>query len=70
MGTLTINTAASQDARISGAFGKRLNLGRGATAHEVKQQVIMFLVNVVQEYERLDVIAAAQAGLPAPIDPT
>lgn len=70
MATLTITTTGAQDARIADAFGKRLNLGRNANLAEVKQQIIMFLVNVVQEYERRDAHVAAEAALPAPIDPT
>ena len=70
MATITINTTAAQNARLADAFGKRLNLGRDATVAEVKQQIIMFLVNVVQEYERRDAHAAADAALPALISPT
>lgn len=62
MGSLTITTTAPQDARIIAAFGKRLNLGRNATAAEVKQQVIQFLVNAVEEQE-------ATVTVPAPITP-
>lgn len=69
MGTLTITTTGPQDARIVDAFGKRLNLGRNATAGEVKQQVIMFLVNAVQEQEQRTAINAALAGVTS-IDPT
>lgn len=69
MGTLTINTTGAQDQRIINAFGKRLNLGRNATAGEVKQQVIQFIVNAVQEQEQRAAVQTALAGV-TPIDPT
>lgn len=68
MGTLTINTTGAQDARIVDAFGKRLNLGRNATGAEVKQQVIQFIVNAVQEHEQRTAVQTALAGI-TPIDP-
>jgi hypothetical protein len=68
MGTLTITTTGAQDARIVDAFGKRLNLGRNATAGEVKQQVIQFLVNAVQEQEQRTAIQDALNAI-VPIDP-
>ena len=63
MATLTITTTAPQDARIVAAFGKRLNLGRDATLAEVKQQVIAFITNAVQEQETGTAVAAALAGV-------
>lgn len=69
MATPTITTTGAQDARIAAAFGKRLRLGRNANAAEVKQQVIQFVVNVVQQYEQEEAAAAAVAGV-TPIDPT
>ncbi len=69
MGTLTITTTGAQDARIAPAFGKRLGLAGNASAAEVKQQVIMFLVNVVQQYEQEEAAKAAVAGV-TPIGPT
>ncbi len=69
MATLTITTTGAQDARIVDAFGKRLNLGRNATAAEVKQQVIQFVINAVQEQEQRTAVADALSGI-TPIDPT
>ena len=69
MATLTINTTGAQDARIIAAFGKRLNLGRNATAAEVKQQVIQFIINAVQEQEQREAVQTALGGI-VPIDPT
>ncbi len=62
MATLTITTSPAQDARIVVAFGKRLGLGRDATGAEVKQQIIQFLINAVQEQE-------VTVTVPAPITP-
>lgn len=70
MATITITTTAPQQQRLQAAFGKKLNLGRDATGPEIKQQILRFLINVVQEYERQDAINTAIAGLPPPIDPT
>jgi hypothetical protein len=69
MATLTINTTGAEDARIVAAFGKRLNLGRNATAGEVKQQIIQFVRNAVQEQEQRTAVDAAIAGVTI-IDPT
>jgi hypothetical protein len=69
MATLTINTTGAQDARIAAAFGARLRLGGNANATQVKQQVIQFIVNVVQQYEQEEAAKAAVAGV-TPIDPT
>lgn len=63
MATLTINTTGAHDARIIAAFGKRLSLGRDATGAEVKQQVIQFLINAVQEQEQNTAVQAAAAGV-------
>lgn len=69
MATITITTSAAQDARIVDAFGKRLNLGRNATAAEVKQQIVQFLINAVQEQEQKTAMQSALAGV-TPITPT
>ena len=69
MGSLTINTNGAQDARIIAAFGTRLNLGRNATGAEVKQQIIQFLINAVQEQEQRTAVQAAVDGV-TPIVPT
>ena len=69
MGTLTINTTAPQDARIAAAFGKRLGLPGNANAAQVKQQVVQFLIEVVQDHEQREAAAAAVAGV-TPITPT
>ena len=60
MANFTLDTPPAQDARILDAFGKRLNLfdgqdppqPRAATGAEVKQQIIQFLKNAVQEQEQ------------------
>ena len=51
MATLTINTTAAHAARVVAAFGLQQNLGRDATAAEVKQQVIEFMKGVVFDQE-------------------
>lgn len=68
MATLTINTTAGDAQRVAAAFGARLNLGRDATGAEVKQQVIQFIVNAVQEQEQRAAVASALSGI-TPIDP-
>jgi hypothetical protein len=67
--TLTITTTGAQDARIVAAFGARLRLGGNANAAQVKQEVIRFIANVVQQYEQEEAAKAAVAGV-TPIDPT
>ena len=51
MPTLTITTDATQAARVAHAVGQHLNLGRDATAQEIKDFVIRILRNVVQDAE-------------------
>ena len=63
MATLTINTTTAQDTRIIAAFGARLGLGRNATGAEVKQQIIQFITNAVQEQEQASAVATAAAGV-------
>lgn len=63
MATLTINTTAQQDARIVEAFGAHLNLGRNATAAEVKASVIEHVRSVVYAYETAKVATSAAAGV-------
>lgn len=58
MGTLTITTTAPQDARLVAAFGRLLNLGRNATAAEVKQNVKDYIRQVVIAQERADAYGA------------
>lgn len=62
MATLTITTTAAQDARIVEAFGAYLNLDRNATAAEVKQAVIRFVVDVVHSHETAKAAKAAILG--------
>lgn len=64
MATLTITTTGAQDSRIVAAFGKRLNLGRDATAAEVKAAVIQFVVGAVVEQEQLAAAATIQPFTP------
>jgi hypothetical protein len=52
MPTQTITTTAPQAQRVATAFGAKLNLGRDATAAEVKADVIAYMRNVVINYER------------------
>lgn len=63
MATFTLTTPSNQDPRILAAFGKRLNLGRDATGAEVKQQLINFMINAVQEQETNTAVASAVAGV-------
>lgn len=51
MATLTINTTAQQDARISEAFGEYLGLGRNATLQEVRAAIIDYLKSTTVSYE-------------------
>jgi hypothetical protein len=69
MATFTITTPTAQDPRILTAFGRRLNLGRDATGAEVKQQIINFLINAVQEQETATAVSTAVAGV-SPITPS
>ena len=69
MATFTLTTPGAQDARIVAAFGKRLGLGRDATGAEVKQQIIQFLINAVQEQEAAAAAQSAVAGV-SPVTPT
>ena len=64
MGTLTIATDPTQDARITTAFGARLSLGRDATASEVKEEVINMIRKVVVNHEREVAAQTAIDGVP------
>lgn len=64
----TITTTASDDARLATAFGIRLNLGRNATAAEIKAAVVQWLRDVVADTERIT--AQQAAATPTPIAPT
>lgn len=73
MATLTITTTAAQDARLVVAFGRKLNLVNGsgaprnATAAEIKADIISYVRAVVNDQERLAVVAANPS---AAFDPT
>lgn len=67
MATLTITTTAPQDARVAPAFGAHLNLGRNATAPEVKAAVIAWVSRIVLQYE---IEKIAQDNPPADFTPT
>lgn len=67
MATLTITTTGPQDARAVVAFGRKLNLGRNATAAEIKADVIAYIRAVVSDQERAAVV---EANPPAAFDPT
>jgi len=75
MASFTINTPPGQDARILAAFGKRLNTRdaqdnpRPATGAEVKQQIIQFPINAVQEQEHNTAVQAAAATV-TPVTPS
>lgn len=69
MATTTINTTAAEDARIVVAVGHILNLGRNATAAEVKSFLIAELRNAVLSDEREVASRSAVSGV-APIAPT
>lgn len=67
MGTLTITTTAQQDARIVAAFGRRLGLGRNATGAEVRENIVQFVRDVVEQQER-DAAALAAMDAVTPVD--
>ena len=69
MGTMTINTTAPEDVRLTAAFGKRLGLGRDTTGPEVKAAIIQMIRNAVQEQEINTAVQAAAAGVTV-ISPT
>ena len=77
MANFTITTPAAQDARITAAFGKILNLvdnatppqPRVATGAEVKQAILAWLRLSVLEREQADARETAQATV-NPINPT
>lgn len=58
MAIVTITTSAAQDARLGPAFGAALNLGRNATAAEVKAWLIAQLRSVVQQHETSEAVAS------------
>jgi hypothetical protein len=51
MATLTINTTSAQDIRLVDAYGKYLNLGRNATAAEIKFDIIQSIKQIVRDKE-------------------
>ena len=69
MGTLTINTTAPQDARLTAAFGTRLGLvdgngdPRDATGSEIKDEVINLLRKIVRQQEQVAARVVADAGV-------
>ena len=67
MATMTITTTAPQDARLVVAYGRKLGLGRNATAAEIKADIIASIRAVVFDQERL---ALDEANPPAALDPT
>jgi len=75
MSVLTITTTAPQDARLVAAFGAKLGTlnaqgaPRGATASEIKADIISYVRAVVADQERLAAVAAQQAAAAA-FDPT
>ena len=77
MATFTLTTPAAQDARITAAFGKILNLKdnatppqpRVATGAEVKQAILDWLKMSVLEREQADAREASSATVTS-ITPT
>ena len=67
MATMTITTTAQQDARLVVAFGTKLNLGRNATAAEIKADIINYVRSVVDQQE---INATIISNPPAAFDPT
>lgn len=67
MAVLTITTNAQQDARLVVAFGKKLGLPGNASAAQIKADVITYVRTVVNDQERLAVVAA---NPPVAFDPT
>jgi hypothetical protein len=65
----TITTTGPEDQLLGWAYGRGLNLGRNANQAEVKQQVIQYLRNYVQEQQNAAAIEAALATV-VPIAPT
>lgn len=70
MAVTTITTTAAEDARMVVAFGARLDLGRNATAAEIKADLRIYAAQVVREEEAKAAYRASQAGLPPDIAPT
>ena len=67
MASMTITTDNAQAQRLATALGAKLNLGRDATANEIKAYTIDHLRSVVLQYE--GEIARRQINLSA-FDPT
>ena len=63
MASFTLTTTPAQDARIVAAFGRRLGLPGDATGAQVKQQIIQFLKNAVQEQEQAVATESARAAV-------
>lgn len=66
MPTITIDLTAPQSQRVGAAFGKAYNLGRDATASEVRQFLINYMKAVVTDKERsaaIDAITIADLGV-------
>lgn len=68
MPSITITTTTDQAARLSPAYGDKLNLGRDATQAEVKDALIAEMKSVVRAYEAKQ--AHAAVVIPADIEPT
>lgn len=70
MATVTITTTTAEDVRVAAAFGAYVGLanGQSATASQVKQAIIAWIVSVVQNYEYNQSVDAVQK--PTPIAPT
>lgn len=51
MATMTITTTAPEDARLAAAFGTYLNLGRNATAAEIKAAIVRWATSIVHQQE-------------------
>ena len=67
MATMTITTTASEDARLTVAFGAKLGLGGNASAAQIKADVTNYIRAVVADQER---IAASLTANQTPVSPT
>jgi hypothetical protein len=66
MATVTITTTAAEDSRLAPAFGAYLSLPGNATAAQVKAALVVFMKQIVHQYEADQL---AKTG-PADIAPT
>lgn len=70
---MSITTTNAHAARVAAAYGNKLQLGRDATAGEIKNAVVAHIIETVKDYEKETTVQAAVAtalsGMTT-IDPT